>query len=99
MVISRGPEYIKNRDFINRESTKYGYFIKGEYFNCEMDIRKKNTIKHLVGAFMPFNKTPKTAWTSIMMGIRQIRLFIDRHIAHWDDSKQWLSTFLDLKPF
>ncbi len=38
-----------------------------------MDISKKNTYKHLIGAFMPYNKSPRTAWTSVMMGIRQIR--------------------------
>ncbi len=75
VIISKGPEYIKDRTIIDRESSKYGYAIKAEYFNCEMDIRRKNTFKHVFGAFLPYNKNPKTVANSIMMGIRQIRAF------------------------
>ncbi len=75
VVISRGPEHIKDRVFLERENTKYGYYVKGEYFNCEMDIQKKNTYKHILGAFLPYNKTPRTPYNAIVMGIRQIKAF------------------------
>lgn len=41
-----------------------------------MDISRGNTIKHLIGAFMPYNKSPKTLYNSIMMGFQQIRAFV-----------------------
>jgi len=75
VVVSRGPDAVKDRVFIHRENEKIGAQIHGEYFNCEMDISKKNTLGHLFGAFMPYNKSPRTPWTSFMMGLRQIRTF------------------------
>ena len=75
VLVTRGPEFVKSRTFMDRTNERIGATIKGEYFDCEMDISKKNTVGHLLGAFMPYNKQPRTAWTSIMMGIRQTRAF------------------------
>ncbi len=75
VTVSRGEDFIKSRAFIDRECHKTGSKIYGEYFDCEMDISKKNTVGHTLGAFMPYNKNPRTPWTSLMMGIRQIRSF------------------------
>ena len=76
VIVSRGPEYVKSRSFIDRENQRLGSYLYGEYFDCEMDISRGNTIKNLLGAFMPYNKNPKTPWTSFIMGIQQIRAFV-----------------------
>ena len=73
MIVSNGPEAMKSRAFIDRENERRGSKLYGEYFGCEMNIGKGNTVRHLLGALAPYNKNPKTAWTSVMLGIRQIR--------------------------
>jgi len=75
VIVTRGPHAVADRTFVDRDNSKYGYAIKGQYFRCEMDVRKANTLRHLIGAFAPYNKSPKTLWTSVMMGVRQVRAF------------------------
>lgn len=75
VLVSRGADAIKSRVFVNRNNQKLGSLLKGEYFDCEMDISRGNTIRNLIGAMAPYNKNPKNAWTSIALGIRQIRTF------------------------
>lgn len=75
VTLTKGPNFVKSRAFLDRENQKVGSYLFGEYFDCEMDISKGNTIRHTIGALMPYNKNPKTAWTSLVMGIRQIRAF------------------------
>lgn len=41
-----------------------------------MDVARRNTIGRGLGAFMPYNKSPKTPWTMFSMGMRQIRAFL-----------------------
>jgi len=65
----------EDRVFVDRTNENVGSYMHGEYFRCEMDIAKKNTIKNAIGAFMPHNKNPKTPWTMFTMGMRQIRAF------------------------
>ncbi|TRY76606.1 hypothetical protein TCAL_03493 [Tigriopus californicus] len=75
VLISRGPNAVKTRSFLDRTNEKAGSYLYGEYFDCEMDVSRGNTIKHTLGAFAPYNKNPKSAWTSVVMGIRQVRAF------------------------
>ena len=65
----------KTRTIVDHECSKYGYLAKAEYFDCEMDIRRTNTVGRAIGAFMPYNKNPKTPWTMLTMGLRQVRAF------------------------
>ena len=75
-LVSRGPEAAVKRTIFDRDNSKWGYKAKAEYFDCEMDISRRNTLKNIFGAFMPYNKNPKTPWTSVMMGMRQVRAFL-----------------------
>ncbi len=43
-LVSRGPSAVADRVILEHDNTKAGYFVFAEYFKCEMDIRKKNTI-------------------------------------------------------
>jgi len=66
----------KNRIIRDNDSSKWGYYFKGEYFDCEADAARSVTVPKLLGAFMPYNKNPRTPATSILMGFRQISSFM-----------------------
>jgi len=76
VLVSRGKDHLQNRVFVDRENQKRGSYLFGEYFGCELNVKRGNTLANLAGAFAPYNKSPKTAWTSLMMGIRQVRAFL-----------------------
>nr|ALO75638.1 melanin-engaging protein [Tigriopus kingsejongensis] len=76
VLISRGPDAMHTRSFVDRTNEKTGSYLHGEYFDCEMDISRGNSIQHTLGAFAPYNKNPKSLWTSLSMGVRQIRAFL-----------------------
>ena len=79
LVISKGPDAIAERKFIDLEDTTsrgHGLHLSGKYFRCEMDVARKNTVGRGLYAFMPYNKSPKTPWTMVAMGMRQIRAFL-----------------------
>ena len=77
VVVSRGPRAWRDRTFLDFEEIDrgHGLYAQGKYFRCEMDIARRNTVGHLMGAFMPYNKYPRTPWTMFAMGMRQIRAF------------------------
>jgi hypothetical protein len=75
VVVSKGPDAAIKRVFIDRDNEKLGYNVRGEYFDCELDVSKSMTVGRAISAFTPYNKNPKTLWTSIAMGVRQIRAF------------------------
>jgi hypothetical protein len=52
-----------------------GFNIHGEYFDCELDVGKSTTLGRAFVAFTPYNKNPKNLWTTISMGMRQVRAF------------------------
>ena len=60
----------------HNNSSKWGFHWKGEYFDCEADAARRNTVQKLIGAFSPRNKNPQDAFTSIGMGIRQVLSFM-----------------------
>ena len=60
-IISTGADAAKGRVFLDKTNKNMGAYIHGEYFDCEMDISKGNTVKHFIGAFLPYNKNPR--WT------------------------------------
>lgn len=74
-IVSKGPGAAIKRVFIDRDNEKHGYNVHGEYFDCELDVTRSTTVGRALSAFTPYNKNPKTLWTSIAMGIRQIRAF------------------------
>ena len=74
-IVSKGPSAAIKRVFIDRDNEKHGYNVHGEYFDCELDVTRSTTVGRALSAFTPYNKNPKTLWTSIAMGIRQIRAF------------------------
>merc|ERR1711936_546753 len=79
LVISKGTDAIAERKFIDLEDTTsrgHGLHLSGKYFRCEMDVARKNTVGRGLYAFMPYNKSPKTPWTMVAMGMRQIRAFL-----------------------
>lgn len=76
VIISRGPDAIKSRAFLDRENQNVGSYLYGKYFDCEMDISRGNVMKNMIGAFMPYNKNPKTPYNSLVMGLAQIRTFV-----------------------
>ena len=47
-----------------------------EYFDCEMDIRQGNTGGRALLAFMPYNKNPKTPFSIVSLGLRQIAAYV-----------------------
>merc|ERR1712156_367898 len=72
--VSKGEE--KKRTIADNDSSKWGFHWKGEYFDCEADAARRNTVQKLIGAFSPRNKNPQDAFTSIGMGIRQVLSFM-----------------------
>ena len=40
VIVSKGPQAIKNRAFIDRTNKNAGSHLYGEYFDCEMDISR-----------------------------------------------------------
>jgi hypothetical protein len=53
-----------------------GYMNHMEYFDCEMDIRQGNTGGRALLAFMPYNKNPKTPFSIVSLGLRQIAAYV-----------------------
>lgn len=74
-ILTKGNAYQQERTILDRTNDFIGSYLKAEYFQCEMDISRKNTFKNAIGAFSPANKNPKTPWTMYVMGMRQIRAF------------------------
>merc|ERR1719412_1176795 len=74
-TVTKGSAFMKDRAFVDMTNENAGAYMYGGYFRCEMDISRKNTVGHALGAFMPYNKNPKTPWTMFTMGMRQIRAF------------------------
>ena len=73
-VVSNGDP--REREIINRDNSKYGYRVDAKYFDCEMDISRTNTVCRALGAFMPYDKNPRTPWTMLTIGMRQIRAIL-----------------------
>ena len=75
VVVSKGADAAHKRVFIDKDNEKLGYNVHGEYFDCELDVGRGNTLGRAFYAFTPYNKNPKTLWTSLTMGMRQVRAF------------------------
>jgi len=75
VIVSAGSDADTSRVIVNRTNTNFGSYLFGEYFDCEMDVSRGRTVRHALGAFMPYNKNPKTFYNSIVMGLRQIRAY------------------------
>ena len=70
----------------------WGFASKLQYFDCELDVAKGNTLSKAVAAFMPYNKNPKTPFTAVVMGIRQITTFLalfPRWAIHLNSILNW----------
>jgi hypothetical protein len=79
VIVTKGPNAPADRTFVNVEDTTsrgHGMNLNGKYFECEMDVARRNTMGRGLAAFMPYNKSPKTPWTMFSMGMRQIRAFL-----------------------
>jgi hypothetical protein len=79
LVVTAGPNAPADRTFVDIEDTTsrgHGMNLNGKYFRCEMDVARRNTMGRAFGAFMPYNKSPRTPWTMLTMGMRQIRAFL-----------------------
>jgi len=74
-TVSKGESYKRDRVFVDRTNEFLGSYMHGEYFRCEMDIARKNTVLNAINAFSPMNKNPKTPWTMFTMGMEQILSF------------------------
>lgn len=48
VLVTRGADHVKSRVFINRNNQKLGSLLKGEYFDCEMDISRGNTLRYVL---------------------------------------------------
>ena len=75
-VVSKGRDNIKQRTIVDFECDKRGAKLYAEYFGCEMDISAGNRFSKILAAFMPYNKNPRTPYTSVALGLRQIRAFL-----------------------
>jgi len=75
-VVSKGKDNIKQKTIVDFESDKRGAKLYAEYFGCEMDISPANRFGKILAAFMPYNKNPKTPYTSVALGLRQVRAFL-----------------------
>jgi len=76
VIVSMGPTAARTRSVFDIESERFGFHTKMEYFDCEMDVGRGNTIGRAIGAFMPYNKSPKSAANNFIMGMRQITSFL-----------------------
>jgi hypothetical protein len=76
VVVSRGPGAAKGRIVRDIDNKEMGYMNHMEYFDCEMDIRQGNTGGRALLAFMPYNKNPKTPFSIVSMGLRQIAAYV-----------------------
>lgn len=76
VVLSKGPDAARLRTVVDNDNAKWGFASKIQYFDCEMEIARGNTLSKALAAFMPYNKNPKTPWTSIVMGVRQVTTFL-----------------------
>jgi len=76
IVLSKGPDATRQRTVVDDDNSKWGFASKIQYFDCEMEIARGNTLSKALAAFMPYNKNPKTPWTSIVMGVRQVTTFL-----------------------
>jgi len=76
IIVSLGPNAARSRAVFDIESERFGFHTKMEYFDCEMDIARSNTVGKAIGAFMPYNKNPKTPANNMIMGMRQITSFL-----------------------
>ena len=75
VIVSKGKDAAQKRVFVDRDNEKLGFNIHGEYFDCELDVGKSSTVGRALAAFTPYNKNPKTLWTTVSMGMRQVRAF------------------------
>ena len=76
MLPNLGRDNIKQKTIVDFESDERGAKLYAEYFGCEMDISAGNRASKILAAFMPYNKNPKTPYTSVALGLRQIRAFL-----------------------
>merc|ERR1739845_180644 len=61
LVISKGPDAIAERKFIDLEDTTsrgHGLHLSGKYFRCEMDVARKNTVGRGLYALQQKSKDP-----------------------------------------
>jgi len=76
VVLSKGSDATRTRTVVNDDNSKWGFASKIQYFDCEMEVARGNTLSKALAAFMPYNKNPKDPWTSVVMGVRQITTFL-----------------------
>merc|ERR1712168_1772229 len=71
-----GSDATRVRTVVNDDNSKWGFASKIQYFDCEMEVARGNTLSKALAAFMAYNKNPKDPWTSVVMGVRQITTFL-----------------------
>ena len=76
MFVKLGADAARQRTVTDDDNKMWGFASKLQYFDCELDVAKGNTLSKAVAAFMPYNKNPKTPFTAVVMGIRQITTFL-----------------------
>jgi len=76
VVVSKGSDATRTRTVVNNDNSQWGFASKIQYFDCEMEVARGNTLSKALAAFMPYNKNPKDPWTSVVMGVRQITTFL-----------------------
>ena len=74
-VVSKGEAAKKSRTLIDTTTVNFGSSLKTEYFDCEMELSEGQSVGNTIAAFTPYNKSPKTPWSLLMLGVRQIRAF------------------------
>ena len=62
---------------IHEETSKeMGSTTKLEYFDCELDLTDANVGPTIFNVFSPMNKNPQNFMSSLIMGLRQVRVFL-----------------------
>ena len=72
LIVTRGPSSLKSRYLFDTSSKNFGSVMKAAYFDCEMDLNEGRAVGSTVSAFLPWNKTPKTPWSLVILGLRQV---------------------------
>ena len=75
-IISKNQKFAKSKTITNTVDKDFGSIVKGEYFDCELPLSDSSLGSMANTLFSPWNKNPQTPLSSLMMSLRQARMFL-----------------------
>jgi len=73
--LTKGESAKKSRLNFDNSYQNLGSMLKSEYFDCELEMDKRSTLASTMSAFMPYNKSPQTVNSILLLGLQEIRAF------------------------